>query len=462
MAVSHADSPPAPPTDTIGRRIVAMAWPTVVYSLLDSLMRVVDLILVGKLGKAAIAGVGLSQFVLFIVAILAMAVTSGATPIVSQAWGARDLDRVARLARQAIIVVCVIGGFGAVFYYLMARPAMAGFGAEPDIVPYAVAYMEALAWGIPFLFINVTMVALFRGIGQVRTPMVLAIIANILNAGLTWLLIGGIEGVIPPLGVAGAAIGTVTSRAVTALMALWIWRNRLLAAGAAPIPGLGWHFATLKPALPIGAAIGGMHLTRLGSQILFMVLVSHRGDTVQTAAANLVYQIRLTFIMMSLSINIALMTLVAHALGSGDVLTARRYTGRTVAGGLALIGSVAVLLIAFPGPLMDGMLALSGEPPDPALIASAVPMMRWAMLGQLFASAAIIASGALVAGGDTFLNFVFVLIAEWGFMAPIAYAIYRNQNIPLEHIWFSFLVSSVVMLVLTLVRYRQGKWMKRL
>jgi putative MATE family efflux protein len=441
----------------LSRRIFAMSWPNIVYAVLDQMLFLVTIWLVARLGEAAIGAVGLSFRIMILVATFSFALSAGAMPFIGQAFGARDLGQVRHLASQTLRGMVAIGLVLSPVLYLVARPALRWSGAAGEVETLGVTYMQAMAMGQVFMFLNFTVVALFRAVGQVRTPLVLVVGMNLLNVPLTWVLMVGWEPLIPALGIAGAAWGSIVSRALGAGVGWLIWERRT---GRYPRVASGlFDWPVLRRILGVGLPFTGMSLARMGAALVFVVIFARLG-TVTLAAATLANQVRFMLIMPALMIQTALMTLVSHSLGAGHFDRARRYAWQTQLWGGLLMGAVTVLLIVLARPVAEALCAL--RPLDePDLVEQTLAMMRIALYGVFLSTAAIIFAGALNGGGDVVYPFVFTVVSEWVVMLPCALLIRGHTDNP-TLIWWAGVLSPAVLVVLYYWRFRQGRWLRRL
>ena len=196
-------------------RVFGLAVPIIGEQLLHTLVVAVDTLLVARIGKEAVAGVGIAvEFIYFIIAIL-VALEIGTTVLISQAFGAGQQPRVVHLARQALswgiamaIPVSITG--------VLAAPFIVGlFGLEPEVADNATTYLQITAAASIFLLLTFVSGSVFRGTGDSRTPLYAAIVANIVNVIAAYGLIFGKFG-LAELGVAGSAWGAAVARACSA------------------------------------------------------------------------------------------------------------------------------------------------------------------------------------------------------------------------------------------------------
>ncbi|MCB0188966.1 MAG: MATE family efflux transporter, partial [Caldilineaceae bacterium] len=280
VASSSAEDQRTSPTQAVKSEPIALmkqvwqlALPVIFTNLLQSLVDVIDVFMVGRLGPIAIAAVGLSSAIRMLVLVMLLSVAAGAMSLVAQAKGARDPARMSFVTRQAISsgVLLSVGLMG--FGLLMARPllALVNSGGEPEAVELGVQYLQILFLGTPFLVLNIVFNRLMQGAGDTVTPLILTGSLNVLNVLLNFVLMFGI-GPVPAFGVAGAAMGTVLARGLgvgVVFYVIYSGRNviKLLPGSYRP----DWQM--FKDIFTIGVPSGVQGLFRNGSRLMVLGLV---------------------------------------------------------------------------------------------------------------------------------------------------------------------------------------------
>ena len=210
-------------TWALSQRIIAMAWPNILYAILDRGLGLVDMWLAGSLDQAAVGSIGLSQKIMILVLIITISFTAGAMPIMGQAFGSKDLGRVRHAANQTLKAMLFSSLIIALILYLIADPAFRALKASDSVRDYGVTYLQCLVFGLPLMFLNYTIVILFRSIGYVKTPLVILVFVQVVNVLVSYFLLHGIDGLIEPMGVRGLAIGTIAARGVGAFLGIAVW-----------------------------------------------------------------------------------------------------------------------------------------------------------------------------------------------------------------------------------------------
>src|SRR5262245_3105532 len=201
----------AEPT-TLRRRVLALAWPVIAQNLLETLLGIVDTLLVAGLGTAAIAGVGSAlQIMFFLLAALA-ALSVGSSILVAQSVGARELPNASRLARQSLLWSAILSVPFALVGLALSGQIIGIFGLAPDVAQIGTAYLQVTMGTVVVLVALIIGGGVLRGAGGSRTPMFVTLIANIVNIVLAFGLIYG-HFRLRALRAVGRALGAFLARA---------------------------------------------------------------------------------------------------------------------------------------------------------------------------------------------------------------------------------------------------------
>ncbi|MCH7725163.1 MAG: MATE family efflux transporter, partial [Planctomycetes bacterium] len=385
------------------RRIWALSWPMVVYNALEMTVGLVDLLMVRPFGPAATAAIGLSRQVTFLVEASAIAIATGVITLVSQGIGARAPSQVNNVARQSFYLVLILGLPATLIGYLCCHALLVGMHASPDTIAYGEPYLQVYFSGIVFLWANVVAAAIFRGAGDVMTPLKLAVGINLLNVVLNYVFIHG-AGPIPAFEVQGAAMGTVTARAFAAVLYVaLLWRRarnmRLRLGDQSTLSNQnrwGPDWRVIWRVLRIGVPMALASLLRNGSRLVFLAIVGASVLGVSFhAAIGVGLQVRLLSILPALAFQTAAATLVGQAIGRGDLKDAEGLGRRSVQLLAVIMLVVVVMIIA----LADPLAALLIDSPESAALGAKV--LRWFAVAQLFSALSIGTQGALMGAGDT-------------------------------------------------------------
>jgi MATE family multidrug resistance protein len=390
-----------------------IAAPIVIVSVGVQLMGVVDGLMVGRLGGAAIAAVALGNFYFFNVAILGLGLLYAIDPVVAQAVGAGDEVAVARGVQRGLL----LAGAAAVVVMLALLPGehvLALLGQPPEVIePTAQYSRRRLLAAIPFLVFGVWRQAL-QAMGTVR-PVVLAVLAaNVVNVLANDALIHGHYGA-PALGVVGAGWATVVAQWTMASLLLWFaWP--LLRHTMRPWHRESFAWRPLRQMAALGAPIGIQWFFEgfaFGITTLFMGWLGTASLAGHEIALNLA---SLTF-MVPLGFSGAAAAVVGRAVGRGDLGTARRDAGAAIACAVLFMTLSAAVFLAAPEFLATRYTR------EAATVGIAVSLIPIAGVFQVFDGTQAVTSGVLRGTGDTRVPALLHMVSFWGIGVPLGAAL---------------------------------------
>jgi len=434
------------------RRIWALAWPTVLYSMLELSLGVADLVMVRELGYEATAAIGLTRQISFLVEASALAIATGVITLVSQGVGAGDRAQVHGVIHQSARLVFLLGVPVAFGGYLMSRPLLVAMQATAGTLTHGLPYLHIYFLGTLFLWGNVIAAAIFRGAGNAMMPLKLAAVVSFLNVLLNYTFIFG-AGPLPPFGVAGAAIGTVAARAIGCGVYLVVLVRGIgyLRLGLRPLWGLDWTLISrmLKIGLPL--ALAG--IARNGARVVYLALLgaSALGASMH-AAAGVGLQVRLVSVLPALAFQIATATLVGQAIGAGHLDRAEALGHRSVQLlSLIMTGVVGVTFL-----LANQIAALFIA--DPQVVPLGATVLRWFAVAQFFSSVSICTQGALTGAGDTRPIFRYTVVTQWGLLLVLTIILMFGFEWVPEGPLLAWTLAPFVQLVLMQRLFRSGRW----
>ena len=256
------------------RRVFDLAWPVIGENFLETMLGIVDTLMVAQLGTAAIAGVGTSLQVMFFIIAALSALSVGRNVLVAQAFGARKLADASRLARQTILWSVLLSVPLALLGFFFAAPVIGIFGVEPDVAQIGVEYLQVTMATVVVIIVLFIGGGALRGVGDSQTPMRVTALANIVNIFLTYALIFGVAG-LPGMGAVGSAWGSFLSRLLAmALLLRVMWRGKQGVSIAGPgswLPDVQVAASVLRIGVP--AALEQL-LTSAAFTIMTMIVAS--------------------------------------------------------------------------------------------------------------------------------------------------------------------------------------------
>ena len=430
------------------REVWLLAYPVVVTQLSATLMGVTDSAMVGRLGPTELAAVGFGAIWIWTIFSLFYGTATGVQTFVSQADGAGNPERCGGWTWQAMWVVVPAAALAVLALQPLADGLLGLLGTSPELSGAASSYMKVRLPGEVGFAVWMVVNSFFRGIGDTRTPMVVAIGVNLLNAALDYGLIFGNFG-LPAWGVTGAAVATAIAQWTGALILLLRFRRRgLRRFGTQPVAP---QLHNVKRFLRVGVPIGGQWCVGVASFAVFTTIVARMGDESMAASQAFIMLLSLSF-MQAIGLSVAAQTLVGRYKGARDPEAARRSFTSSLGLAFVLAGSVALLFIAAPGPLLRIFTD------DPSVMALGRPLLLVGAIFQLCDAIAIISQGALRGGGDTRWPFLVETALGWLVFLPLAYGMGVTLGYGLTGAWVGGTISLALLASVLVRRFRHGAW----
>jgi len=438
----------------IVRNIIYLSWPIVVSALLQTTVGIVDIMMVGVLGPQPLAAVGMGRFILMIVLVLIMAISTGAQAFVARYTGAKNPEGVTRVVDQTLILSVVLAA-GMMALGLALSPVLFRImGAEENVLALGVPYVRIIFGGILFMMLNFIINSILQGAGDSRTPLKILLLINILNVVLNYLLIFGV-GFFPRLEVRGAAWGTIISRFVGAAVGMWVLLSGRFVARTDILRRFRIDPALMSKIIGIGLPAGLQGLVGSGSGIILLRFVSDTiHGTYAIAALTIGLQIEAISYMPGMAFGTGAMTLVGQNLGARKPDRARR-NGLTATWIATIIMSCVGLLLYIFAEQIINFFTESAH-----VIAIGGDYLRIMAYSQPFLALVMVFSGGLRGAGDTKTPLIYTIIHSWLVRIPSIYVLGFVLNLQTTGIWWAMTLSTVTQGLATWWKFRQGDWQK--
>ena len=432
---------------SVRRRVLTLAWPAVVEQLLNMSVGLADTYIVGHLGAASLAAVGLSVQSLNLFWALFSAIGVGSTALVARRIGANEPKVANDVARQSMILALLIGLLVAATLWVGAPYFLDWLGAEPDVIKLGTDYMRAVAstvWLLSVLFIGS---AILRGVGDTRTPMLVMGVINAINVVVAYGLAYGV-GPLPRLGVLGSGIGAAIARGLGGLLILAMLvrgRGSVKIGASIPRPDLD----IIRQVLRIGVPAAGEQLLLRFGQLVLTTFITALGTTAVAAHQVTISALSVAY-MPGWGFALAATTLVGQELGAKRPDRASQSGYEAVRMAVLVMTVMGGLVTLFPGPLMRVFTS------DPDVIDAGLPILRIAGLVMPFLGASFTLAGGLRGAGDTTSVLIILGACIWGLR--VVNVVWLSAWLGLTGIWLAIGVDFVARAVLLTYRFRSGKW----
>jgi len=422
------------------REIVTLAVPAFGALVAEPLFVMADSAIVGHLGTAQLAGLGVASALLTTAVSVFVFLAYATTAAVARRVGAGDLQAAIRQGMDGIWLALLIGAT-VIAVVLPSAPALVDlFGASDTAAPYATTYLRISSIGIPAMLIVLAATGVLRGLQNTKTPLYVAVSGFVANGVLNVGLVYGAD-----LGIAGSAWGTVIAQWGMAAVYLVV-----------VIRGARRHGASLSPdatGIRASAQAGAPLLVRtLSLRAILLIataVAAHLGDA-DIAAHQIILSLWSLLAMALDAIAIAGQAIIGRYLGANDPQGARAACRRMVQWGIA-VGVVLGLLVILSRPLFLPLFTS-----DPIVKDTALPALIMVALSQPICGVVFVLDGVLMGAGDG-PYLAGAMVVTLAVFAPVALLV-PILGAGLTALWGAMTLMMTVRMLTLLLRDRSGRW----
>lgn len=434
---------------SINRAIFMLSIPMILEMSMESMFALADAFFVSRLGTDAIATVGLTESMLFIIYSLGIGVSMGATAVVARRIGEKDKNGAAHAGMQAIyigIAISVIIGIIGVIY---AKDLLILMGASEELAAENHIYTTIMLGSNMVIVLLFLINGIFRGGGDASIAMKSLWIANLLNIVLDPLLIYGL-GPIEGLGLKGAAIATTIGRGTGVLYQFYhLYKGK----GAIKVlrKHMGINLPIIGNLLKISAGGTGQFLIATSSWIFLVRIIARFGSDAVAGYTIGIRMIQFT-ILPAWGMSNAAATLVGQNLGAKQPERAERSVWRTANFNTIFLVLVAVLFfIAAPW-----IIKLFST--EPTVVKYGVECLRYVCLGYFFYGYGMVLAQSFNGAGDTRTPTIINLFGFWAFQIPFAYVMAVSLGLGPKGVFLAIAAAESAMAVAAMLIFKRGKW----
>lgn len=426
-----------------------LAWPVILTMSIESLVFLVDMLMVGRLGPLPVAGVGVATQILFAVNTVIFAVGTGTVAVVARCVGAGDVRQASVVAAQSLLAVLAL-----VFVVMIPALAVAPwvvdrFGVEPEVAAIGVRYLRVVLLALPLDAVFLIVAFALRGAGDTRTPLLIGVVVAAVNVVANYLFIFGAFG-FPALGAMGAAVGTAIAYSAGATLAFLVLQRGDL---VLQLPRRWWRpdLSVMRRVLAIGTPAAIEHMLIQIGFVLYFALAAVHGTSAVAAYVIGVRILGLSFLP-GIGFSVAAGALVGQNLGARQPDQARRSGWGTTWLSMALmsIGGVVIFVAARP------IAALFVD--DPEVVARTVVFIQVLAAVQPLMALDFTLGGALRGAGDTRFPLYVVLIGFYACRLSFGYAATHVFQWDLFWLWFALVPDYIVRCLLKTSRFQSNRW----
>ena len=424
-------------------------------NVIAGLQGVIDHVLVGHLiGYAGNAAIGVSWQIFLVVIVFMASLFTGQAVLVARYVGAGDTDKVNRTVQQAFLT--------AIAMYAVMAPI--GYFLSPALLDLVNASPEVRGLAMPFLRINFSfsigmllffmLTSALRAAGDARTPLRLGVTMTVLNVVLNLILIPGL-GPIPALGTAGSALGTVIASSTVSAYALYqLFKGHLVIRFSRQ---MDWKpdWVIIRSLFRFGLPTGVQGIAMNVAGVLMLRFI---GSLEQSAAAQAAFAIGYTELFSlitwtSVGLMGAAATIAGQNLGAGQPERAIAGVHTASRIGLYVAAGVGLMFVVFPSALLGAFGAT-----EAAVSTIGQQLLQYLALSGFFITLALTYTGGLQGTGDTRSPLVITLLSQIAVPIGMCTMIQASRQLVPGDIWLAIVLGHFTRCVLTVARFRQGKW----
>jgi len=436
----------------IFRNLLLLSWPIVISNSLNILGPVIDMVWVGKLGAASIAGVGVAGIAVMLVTSARMGLTMGTRAMIARFMGADDANNANHVAQQAFVIsaiyVIVMASIGVFF----TEPILNLFGLEADVIAEGAVYMRIMFIGSVAMSFRMMTESIMQASGDTVTPMRITVFFRLFHVVLCPFLVFG-WWIFPRLEVSGAAITNVISQALGGAVGIWILlsgRTRL----QLTLRNFRLDLNMIWRIVKIGIPASVMTTERTFGDLVLMWFMVPFG-TLAVAGHTLIQRVAAIQRMPSMGLGMGAGVLVGQNLGAGQPERAEKggWLAAGIAQGFALIVSVAVLLWA------ESIIRIFNAEPDVVELTSV--FLRIAAAGYLVMGLYFVLQNCISGAGDTLPPMLVTLLSFWLVQIPLASFLPRVTDLGVYGVRWAIVAGSIAGAVAYTIYFWLGRWKRK-
>ncbi len=436
---------------TFMRSMLGLALPIAFQQLITASLNMVDVLMVGQLGEASIAALGLANQVFFLLILFLFGVTSGMAIFTAQYWGQGDVENIHKVLGISLTISLGVGLMFTLAAALIPETIMRFYTEDVEVIELGSSYLRIVSFSYMFMAVTTSYFAVLRSLTLVKVTVVVSVIALVLKTGLGYLLIFGIGG-FPALGVRGAAIGTTFGWIFESALIIILVYKLKTPLGINPITFfrfdrlfLGKVLKTAMPAAAnevfwsVGITIYNAVYARIGTEAIAAIQIS---ATVEEIAY-----------VLFIGLGNACAVMIGIKIGEGKKNVAFEYGRRFLLLNIivALFSGVVIILIRDP---LIGLYDISSGASHSARIL----MLIFALTAWVRAINFILFVGVLRAGGDTRFAMFMELFSIWAIGVPMALIGGFVLKLPVYAVYMMVFIEEVVKVFIIMRRYLSRKW----
>lgn len=430
--------------------LISLSWPIMVHYALFMIGQAVDMIWIGRLGSAAVAGVGTAFIVHMLVVSAKMGLVAGARAMIARAIGSGDFKRANHLGIQALVISILFGIFFSILGPLFADKILGLFKLRPEVEVLGVAYMRMLFSGWIFYSLWLLAFNIMQASGDATTPMFIHLFTRCIQMVLSPFLIFG-WWVFPRLGVQGAALAMLVGQSLGMVISLWILFRSEKSRLKLTLKGFRLDLVSIWQMVKIGlpALVMGLQ-ANLGQTVLMKIIVPF--GTLAVAGHTLNQQVEMFVFMPGFGLGAGAGVLVGQNLGAKEPNRAERtgWIATAIMEGFMALCSLTVFIGA-----PSVMRVFTTEP---ELIRLGANFLRIASIGYLMTGFIASLQNSISGSGDTFPPMVISVLSTWTLLLPAAFLLPHFTDLGVYGVRWAMVLTQFFGAAAYILYFRLGRW----
>lgn len=429
------------------KQILTLSLPIIGGMVSQNVLNLVDTAMVGTLGAAALAAVGMASFANFMCQAFLTALGNGVQAMSARRMGEGQDSIMAQPLNGGLLLAIGLGIPLTIAIYFLAPSLFPYLVEDPEVIAIGVPYWHARILGIIAVALNFAFRGYWNGVNLSKLYMRTLIVMHVVNIALNYILIFGKFGA-PELGAAGAGLGTTIATWMGTLYYIYLGRKHARANGfLASLPSRETMRTMLRLSVP-----AGIQQTMFAAGFTSLFWIIGQVGTDELGAANVLINITLVAILPGIAMGITAASLVGQALGRGESDDAQQWGWDVVKMTLLLMGTLGLPMLLAP----DLLLGLFLQEENPIALARLPLQVVGATIA--FDGIGMVLMNALMGAGDT-KRVMFVSVGfQWLLFLPIAYIIGPIMGYGLLEIWIAQAAYRAIQSGIFSILWRGGKW----
>ena len=436
----------------ITRNLLTLSWPIIISDTLNLIGPTIDMIWVGKLGAASIAGVGVAGLILMVASLGMWGINTGLRAMVARFVGAGDIKGAIHVCQQAFVVCSSYSIAIAAIGITFAEPLLILLGVGPDVVSEGTIYLRIAFIGMVAVSFHIVAESIMQASGDTMTPMKISIIIRIIHVILDPFLIFGLW-IFPYMGVRGAAVANILSVSIGMIIAFWIvftGRSRL----RITLKNFRLDFSIIWRMIKIGLPASVMGAQQSLGRIVLLGFIAPFG-TLAVAGFSILERIGMFVWMPASGFGRGVSVLVGQNLGAQQPERAEKsaWLATGLVGIIVFIFSAAMLL--WP----ESVIRIFS--PDPELIEITSVFLMIIAISYLPLGLNAVLEWSLAGAGDTLPPLIIESVRTWVVTLPLAYILLKVTNLGVYGVWWSIVIGIMASASAYIIYFRLGIWKKK-